>query len=241
MVLLWAIALGAFFKFVLNEGIARWQLATGMTALEGWAEYLPAWVKVYFGLYLVFWTVAVSAALTNATGLGIAQPHAAARSPQSWGAVLHSLFGFAFVLARRLRRFEKLMKTLVGLMGFSILVCAILHVPRPARHAAGAVGPDDPARERHLRAVDHRRHRRLDHDAVVQLLDARREDQRRRATLGYVRGDIAVAYLFTALFGISIMLIANQAFFMPASDHAMRRRCRRWRRCWAASSDRLAC
>ena len=71
VVLLWAIAVGAFFKFVLSEGIARWQLATGTTALEGWAEHLPAWVKFYFGAYLVFWTVGVSAALTNATGLGI--------------------------------------------------------------------------------------------------------------------------------------------------------------------------
>src|SRR5690606_34608539 len=35
VVLLWALLLGAFFKFVLTEGIARWQLATGMTALEG--------------------------------------------------------------------------------------------------------------------------------------------------------------------------------------------------------------
>ena len=32
VVLLWAIAAGAFFKFVLQEGIARWQLATGKTA-----------------------------------------------------------------------------------------------------------------------------------------------------------------------------------------------------------------
>jgi Mn2+/Fe2+ NRAMP family transporter len=32
--------------------------------------------------------------------------------------------------------------------------------------------------------------------------------------LHYVRGDIAIAYLFTALFGISVMLIANQAFFL---------------------------
>ena len=75
VVLLWAIVAGAFFKFVLSEGIARWQLATGKTALEGWADHLPAWVKYYFGAYLVLWTVAVSAALTNATGLGISQPH----------------------------------------------------------------------------------------------------------------------------------------------------------------------
>src|SRR5215210_7538178 len=59
VVLLWAILLGAFFKFVLNEGIARWQLATGSTVLEGWAEHLPGWVKIYFGIYLVFWTGAV--------------------------------------------------------------------------------------------------------------------------------------------------------------------------------------
>ena len=57
VMLLWAIAVGAFFKFVLNEGIARWQLATGKTALEGWAEHLPAWVKLYFRVYLVLWTV----------------------------------------------------------------------------------------------------------------------------------------------------------------------------------------
>ncbi len=48
VMLLWAIAAGAFFKFVLQEGIARWQLATGKTALEGWADHLPAWVKWYF-------------------------------------------------------------------------------------------------------------------------------------------------------------------------------------------------
>ena len=46
VVLLWAIAVGAFFKFVLSEGIARWQLATGQTVVEGWAAYLPRWVKV---------------------------------------------------------------------------------------------------------------------------------------------------------------------------------------------------
>jgi Mn2+/Fe2+ NRAMP family transporter len=32
--------------------------------------------------------------------------------------------------------------------------------------------------------------------------------------LGYVRGDVAIAYLFTAVFGMSIMIIANQAFFV---------------------------
>ena len=81
VVLLWAILAGAFFKFVLSEGIARWQLATGKTALEGWADHLPPWVTVWFGVYLVVWTVAVSAAMTNATGLGIDRGHLVAVDP----------------------------------------------------------------------------------------------------------------------------------------------------------------
>ncbi len=39
--LLWALVLGTFFKFVLTEGLARWQLATKTTVLQGWAKYLP--------------------------------------------------------------------------------------------------------------------------------------------------------------------------------------------------------
>ena len=179
VVLLWGIALGAFFKYVLSEGIARWQLATGTTALEGWAEHLPSWVKFYFGAYLIFWTVAVSAALTNATGLGISNLTGGAIS-QPWGAVAHSLIGFVFVWFGGYAGFEKLMKLLVGIMGFSILVCAMLTLRDPLDALIGTVVPDDPAGQRTKRPVAHRRHRRLDHDALLQLLDARGADRHAR-------------------------------------------------------------
>lgn len=211
VVLLWAIAVGAFFKYVLNEGIARWQLATGRTALEGWAEYLPAWVKFYFGVYLVLWTVAVTAALTNATGLGIANL-TGGRISQPWGAVLHSLFGFVFVLLGGYGGFEKLMKTLVGVMGFSILICSALTFQDPAGVLRGAFVPTIPA------------------GAGLYVLSIiggiggsitmlsynywmREEKISGADQLGYVRGDIAIAYLFTAIFGIAIMMTANQAFY----------------------------
>jgi Mn2+/Fe2+ NRAMP family transporter len=156
--LLWAIAVGAFLKFVLTEGIARWQLATEKTVVEGWAEYLPSWVKVYFGLYLIFWTVAVTAALTNATGLGIANVTGGAIS-QSWGGVLHSLFGFAFVWFGGYGGFEKVMKVLVAIMGFCVLVCAICH-------------PQDSTRQRTTGTIHSWWHWRLHHDPFLQLLDA---------------------------------------------------------------------
>src|SRR4029453_7840475 len=42
----------------------------------------------------------------------------------------------------------------------------------------------------------------------------REEDMRGAGFLSYVRGDVAIAYIFTAVFGMSIMLIANEAFFL---------------------------
>lgn len=215
VVLLWAIVVGAFFKFVLTEGIARWQLATGLTVVEGWAEYLPRWVRLYFGAYLLFWTVAVSAALTNATGLGMANLTGGAIS-QPWGAVLHSLIGFAFVWLGGYSGFEKLMKTLVGVMGFSILVCAALTLNEPRTALEGMVIPTIPTGSGGY---------------VLSLIGGiggsitmlsynywmREEQMRGAGFLRYVRGDVAIAYVFTALFGMAVMLIANRAFFLAGT------------------------
>lgn len=212
VVLLWAIAAGAFFKFVLQEGIARWQLATGKTAVEGWAEYLPAWVKWYFGIYLVIWTVSVSASLTNATGLGMANLTNGALS-QSWGAVAHSLIGGLLIFFGGYNSFEKLMKILVGIMGFSILFCAIFMLNQPLTALQGLLIPTIPAGSGTY---------------VLSLIGGvggsitmlsynywmREENMRGSGFLSFVRGDIAIAYLFTAVFGGSIMLIANDAFFV---------------------------
>jgi len=46
--LLWAALAGALMKFALNEGLARWQLATGTTLLEGWVQRLPRFLSLYF-------------------------------------------------------------------------------------------------------------------------------------------------------------------------------------------------
>jgi Mn2+/Fe2+ NRAMP family transporter len=211
MVLLWAIALGAFFKFVLQEGIARWQLATGTTALEGWAEHLPAFVKFYFGAYLVLWTVFVSAALTNASGLGISNLTGGVIS-QPWGAVAHSFIGFTLVLLGGYSGFEKLVKLLVGIMGFSILLCAALTMHEPLAALSGLLVPVIPAGSgRNVLSLIG------GIGGSITMLSynywMREEKIAGPGYVGYVRGDIGVAYVFTALFGIAIMLIADQAFF----------------------------
>ena len=215
VVLLWAILVGAFFKFVLTEGIARWQLATGTTALEGWAAHLPGWVKYYFGFYLVLWTVAVTAALTNATGLGLATLTGGA-VPMGWGAVLHSVFGCVFVLLGGYGAFEKLMKVLVGVMGLAILTCALLTFSEPVASVRGMLVPVvPPGGAMYVLALIG------GIGGSITLLSynywMREEGLTGGEQLGYVRGDVGVAYTFTALFGVSIALIANQAFFVTGT------------------------
>ncbi len=213
--LLWAIALGAFFKFVLTEGVARWQLATNLTLLEGWAIYLPAWVKAYFGIYLVLWTVAVTAALTNATGLGIENLTGGA-IPRSWGAVAHSFIGAAFVLIGGFAGFDKAIKVLVGIMGFSVLACAALTFTSPMETMRGLV-PTIPAGSGVY---------------VLSLIGGiggsitmlgysywmREEKIAGPGCLKFVRGDLSAAYIFTAIFGMAIMLISNRAFFVSGTQ-----------------------
>jgi Mn2+/Fe2+ NRAMP family transporter len=215
VVLLWAILVGAFFKFVLTEGIARWQLATGTTAIEGWAAHLPGWVKYYFGFYLVLWTVAVTAALTNATGLGLATLTGGA-VPMGWGAVLHSVFGCVFVLLGGYGAFEKLMKVLVGVMGLAILTCALLTFSEPVASVRGMLVPVvPPGGAMYVLALIG------GIGGSITLLSynywMREEGLTGGEQLGYVRGDVGVAYTFTALFGVCIALIANQAFFVTGT------------------------
>jgi hypothetical protein len=156
--------------------------------------------------------VAVSAALPNASGLGIANLTGGA-VPQSWGAVFHSLLGCAFVLLGGYGGVEKLMKTLVGIMGFSILICAALTFHNPVAALQGLLVPTIPPGSG---------------PAVLSLIGGiggsitilsynywmREEKMIGPAYLHYVRGDISIAYLFTAIFGMSVLLIANQAFFV---------------------------
>ena len=210
--LLWVVALAAFLKSFLNEGIARWQLATNTTAIEAWTIYLPWWVRVYFAFYLVIWTISVSAALTSASGLGIATLTGGA-VPRSWGAVSHSLLGGALVLAGGFKGFEKVMKVLIATMFFSIVACAALTFSDPATFLRGLFVPSIPAGGG---------------SSVLSVLGGiggsiamlaysywlREEKMAGPGWLGFVRADVAIAYTFTAVFGMAIMIIANQAFHL---------------------------
>jgi len=210
LALLWVVALAAFLKCFLNEGIARWQLATGTTALEGWSQHLPGWVRVYFALYLVIWTVSVSAALTSACGLGIANLTNGA-IPRAWGAVAHALIGGGLVLVGGFKGFERVMKVLIATMFFSIIACAAFTFHDRAAVLRGLFVPAIPSGGGSsflsvLGGIG---------GSIAMLAYnywLREEKMIGPKWLRFVRADITMAYVFTAVFGMSIMIVANQAF-----------------------------
>jgi Mn2+/Fe2+ NRAMP family transporter len=216
LALLWAVALAAFLKCFLNEGIARWQLATNTTAIEGWCNHLPWWVRTYFGIYLIIWTGFVTAALINACGLGIENITGGAIS-RSWGAVIHSVVGCIFVMIGGFKGFEKLMKLLITVMFFSVITCAILTFHDPVAFLKGLFVPLVPAGAG---------------ASVLSVLGGiggsitmlaynywlREEKMLGPKWVRFIRADITIAYVFTAVFGIAVMSIANQAFHVSGTQ-----------------------
>lgn len=124
----WAVIVGALFKWVVTEGVARWQLATGTTLLEGWSAHLGWIARSIFLVYLLLWSLAVGAALVSACGVAASAFLPLGDAQQSkiiWG-IVHSLLGLAFVWSGGFRLFERIMSLMIGVMFITVIVTAAL-------------------------------------------------------------------------------------------------------------------
>ena len=127
--LLWTAVVGAVLKFVLAEGIARWQLATGTTLLEGWSRLLGRPLRIAFVAYLLTWTIVVAGALMAACGLA-AHALVPALSVTTWG-IVHALLALVLVWFGGYQGFESIMKWVIGLMFVCIVGSAAIESPPP--------------------------------------------------------------------------------------------------------------
>ena len=123
----WIIFAGAVLKYSLNEGIARWQFATGTTMIEGWIKYLPKSVSVYFLIYLVLWSFIVGGALISSCG--IAANSLFPQLPVYAWAIIHSILGIILVIVGKYKLFENAVKFFIAIMFFTLIICAILVIP----------------------------------------------------------------------------------------------------------------
>jgi Mn2+/Fe2+ NRAMP family transporter len=205
--LLWAAVYGAVLKFAVNEGVARWQLATGTTMLEGWVERFGRPLQYFFLVYLVIWSYFVGSGLISACGLA---GHALfpQLSISEWG-VIHSLAGLAVVWFGGYPMFERAMKWMAALMFAAFIVSALALGPSLPAIAKGVVLPKVPS------------------GSVPSILSVLggiggsltilcygywiREVGRSDASwLRDIRIDLACAYVLTALFGVAVNVIGAQ-------------------------------
>lgn len=211
LILLWAAFAGALLKWVLTEGLARWQLATGETLLEGWVAHLGAWIQWAFLLYLLLWSFAVGGALISACGVAgagimpLGDPHA---SKIIWG-IVHSLIGFAVVLSGRFKAFEYVMSGLVVLMVAAVLLNVVLAAPSLGAIARGLFVPSVPrGQEAWLLGV------LGGVGGTVTIMSygywIREKHRSGRQGVKEARFDLTVAYGLTAFFGAAMIIIGSR-------------------------------
>ena len=203
--ILWAAILGAIVKLAMNEGLVRWQLATGSTLIEGWIQRLPRIVSLYFLVYLVLWSFIVAGALIAGTGLAAHALYPGV-SVAHWG-MLHSLAAVVLVISGRYALLEKIMKLFMALMLLVVLVCAAWAAPDLPDIASGLFAPVIPKGSAVfvmgvIGGVG----------GSVTLLCygywIRERNWNSSTDLHRCRLDLGVAYLLTGIFGIAIMIIA---------------------------------
>lgn len=202
--LVWVIILGAVLKLALNEGVARWQLATGTTLIEGWSRHLGRPFLFYFLLYLVVWSFIVAGGLMSACGVA-AHALIPALSIFEW-AILHSVVAFALVAVGRYTAFETVMKGLIGTMVATLLVSLAL-VGADLGEAIRGLVPSLP---------------RGSATSMLSLMGGvggsvtllsygywiREKGWSGRRLEGRVRLDLTVGYSLTGLFGVAMLLLA---------------------------------
>ncbi len=203
--ILWAAVIGALVKFALNEGIGRWQLATGQTLLEGWADKLGRWVSIVFAGYLLVWSFIVAGALIAACGLA-ANSVFPEISLATWG-ILHSIVAVVLVVYGRYSFFESVMKFFIGLMFVFIIAAAWLTRPDWLAMLPSLVIPTIPdgAGKFLLGVIG-------GVGGSVTLLNysywIREKNWEGTGYKSNINWDLGIAYGLTGLFGIAIMVIA---------------------------------
>ncbi|SDM51754.1 Mn2+ and Fe2+ transporters of the NRAMP family [Fictibacillus solisalsi] len=136
MTFVWAIVLGAVFKYFINESMGRFQLATGKTILEGWHS-LGRWITGYFGIYSVIFGFVYGAAIASSCALAMTAMFPVL--PLWAWAIIHSIVGYVLVLFGRYSFFERIMTVLVGVMFVTVVGTAAMTAPNLLNIASGVV------------------------------------------------------------------------------------------------------
>lgn len=213
LTVLWAVLAGAGLKYVLNEGLARWQLATGTTLMEGALAQFGRGARWFFLTYLLVWSFFVGAALMSACGV------AAHALVPLWDPVTdkviygigHSVLALALVRLGGFAWFSRAMGLCVALMFVVVVTTAVAITPSWAAVAGGLVPRVPDAAGQGL-------------SWTIALMGGvggtltvlcygywiREQGRVGPEALRVTRLDLLAGYTMTALFGLGMVLIGSQ-------------------------------
>jgi len=212
--ILWAVIIGALLKYVVTEGLARWQLATGSTLLEGLTTHFGRGAVWLFLPYLLLWTFFVGTALMSACGVTL---HAMiplfddAVDGKIFFGMLCSIIGLALVYKGGYPLFEKIMQVCIAVMFITVIVTAALLWPGTEIIFKGLFIPTIPD---------------FDGEGLIWTIALiggvggtvtvlsygywiREEGRQNIKELPLCRLDLAAGYIMTALFGMSMVIIGS--------------------------------
>lgn len=212
---LWAVVAGAFFKFVLTEGLGRWQLATGTTFLEGCAKHMGRPFLAAFFVYLLPWSFVVGSAMMGACGVTM---HALipifdeASTGKIFFGIAHGIAGVILVRAGGYRLFSRVMSLCIGLMFLTVVTAAVLQPVNWTDVLRGLLVPRIPdAPPEGL-------------SSTIALMGGvggtltvlcygywiREEGRIGKSAVKTCRIDLGAGYIMTALFGTAMVIIGSQ-------------------------------
>jgi len=212
--ILWAVVLGAVLKFTVNEGLARWQLLTGTTLLEGVARHLGRAAVALFIAYLIFWTYFVASALMNASGVAAhaIRPLYDAQTDKVLYGIVHSILALVLIRWGGFKWFERIMGALVGIMFVVVVGAAIAIGPDWSAVIKGLVWPTIP--DATGEGVSWTVALMGGIGGTVTVLSygywIREQGRRGAGEIRTCQLDLAVGYATTAAFGLGMVIIGSE-------------------------------
>jgi Mn2+/Fe2+ NRAMP family transporter len=212
--ILWVVIFGSFLKFVLNEGLARWQLATGTTFLEGSLHHFGLTAQYTFLLYFLVWSFMVAAALMSACGVALHALFPIFTDPSQgkiYFGILQSLLGILIVRLGGYKLFEKIMRFCIGLMFLTVMVTAVVINPDWGQTFTGIFVPIVPLSSGEGLSWTIALMGGVGGTVTILCYGywIREEGRTKVSDIKICRVDLVSGYIMTALFGLSMVIIGS--------------------------------
>jgi hypothetical protein len=213
---LWAVIFGAFFKFILSEGLTKWQLVTNTSILHGCIKHLKFPFILFFLFYFFPWCFFVGGALVNACGVTLSAliyNFTDIQISKVYLGVLQSLIAVLIIHIGHYKIFSKIMSFCAIILFLSVLYCMCFLPLSFTKIISGIAIPTIPMLESDGLTWTIALMGGVGGTLTIICYGYWIAEEKRKGLSDLItcRIDLFVGYFLTALFGIFMVLIGETA------------------------------